>query len=116
MGGGVGDYQLSHGNTLEAVEMAHRIRDGEFARNEDISDPVEPYDLVIVGCGMAGLGAALEYSKKRGVGQTCLMLDNHPVFGGEAKENEFNVNGIPPRPIPGCQRRSSSRCSSCSVR
>lgn len=91
--GGVGDYKESHGNTPEAVANAHRIRDGEF--DALLSSPVdgEEYDLVIVGCGMAGLGAALEYMKRRNTGQTCLMLDNHPVFGGEAKENEFHVDG-----------------------
>jgi spermidine dehydrogenase len=92
--GGVGDYRLSHGNTPEAVAMAHRIRDGGFGRIDRMSGPVEEYDLVIVGGGMAALGAALEYCKKRRAGQTCLLLDNHPVFGGEAKENEFDVNGI----------------------
>ena len=92
--GGVGDYRSSHGNTPETVETAHRLRDGmlsaDFARVASIED----YDLVIVGAGIAGLGAALEYAKKRKPGQTCLMLDNHPIFGGEAKENEFDVGGV----------------------
>ena len=92
--GGVGDFRSSHGNTPEAVETAHRLRDGtlsvDFARVESIED----YDCVIVGAGIAGLGAALEYSKRRKDGQTCLMLDNHPMFGGEAKENEFDVGGV----------------------
>ena len=91
--GGVGDYRLSHGNTPEVVAAAHRLGDGEFPTDLGQFRNVEEYDLVIVGSGMAGLGAALEYLKKRKSGQTCLMLDNHPVFGGEAKENEFNVNG-----------------------
>lgn len=92
--GGVGDYRLSHGNTPEVVATAHRLRDGEFQISPNRLGRVEDYDLVIVGAGMAGLGAALEYSKKRKSGQSCLMLDNHPIFGGEAKENEFSVNGI----------------------
>lgn len=92
--GGVGDYRLSHGNTPEAVATAHRLRDGGFQTDHaDLTD-VEEYDLVIVGCGTAGLGAALEFAKRRKAGQTCLMLDNHPVFGGEAKENEFDVDGV----------------------
>lgn len=90
--GGVGDYRDSHGNTPDVVAAAHRLRDGEFPVVVDQLDSVEEYDLVIVGAGMAGLGAALEYSKKRKSGQTCLMLENHPIFGGEAKENEFQVN------------------------
>ena len=91
--GGVGDYASSHGNTPEAVETAHRLRAGAFDRLPAARGPVERYDLVIVGGGFAGLGAALEFSKKRKPGQVCLLLDNHPVFGGEAKENEFNVSG-----------------------
>jgi spermidine dehydrogenase len=92
--GGVGDYRFSHGNTPEAVETAHRLRDGGFASGVDRVESTEDHDLVIVGAGIAGLGAALEYSKKRKAGQTCLMLDNHPIFGGEAKENEFDVGGV----------------------
>ena len=92
--GGVGDYRWSHGNTPEVVETAHRLRDGEFSTGFDHVAQVEDYDLVIVGAGMAGLGAALEFAKHRRPGQTCLLLDNHPIFGGEAKENEFDVGGV----------------------
>lgn len=91
--GGVGDYRLSHGNTPEAVETAHRLRDGALPSSFEHVESVEEWDLVIVGAGIAGLGAALEYSK-RAPGKTCLMLDNHPIFGGESKENEFSVNGV----------------------
>lgn len=92
--GGVGDYRLSHGNTPEVVAAAHRLRDGEFSARLKDYDRVEEYDLVIVGGGVAGLGAALEFAKTRRPGETCLMLDNHPALGGEAKENEFDVNGV----------------------
>ena len=90
--GGVGDYAASHGNTPNVVNSAHRIRDGEFARLPDL--PIdEEVDVVIVGGGMAGLGAAWHFKKNAGSGQKCLILDNHPIFGGEAKENEFLVGG-----------------------
>jgi len=92
--GGVGDYRFSHGNTPEAVETAHRLRDRGLSSGFGRVESIEDHDLVIVGAGIAGLGAALEYSKKRRAGQTCLMLDNHPIFGGEAKENEFDVGGV----------------------
>ncbi|MDB4044138.1 hypothetical protein N9470_01500, partial [Emcibacteraceae bacterium] len=42
---------------------------------------------------MAGLGAAYEHSKTAKLDQKCLMLENHPVFGGVAKRNEFEVEG-----------------------
>jgi spermidine dehydrogenase len=90
--GGVGDYASSHGNTPEAVETAHRLRDSGFPADLDVT-PDEDYDLVIVGAGFAGLGAALEFAKRRRPGQTCLILESHPIFGGEAKENEFDVGG-----------------------
>ena len=91
--GGVGDYRSSHGNTPEAVATAHRLHQQKVLPDLASAKNVEQFNLVIVGSGMAGLGAALEFQKTRGEGQTCLLLDNHPVFGGEAKENEFNVNG-----------------------
>ena len=46
----------------------------------------------IVGGGFAGLMAAHTFNRD-GQG-TCLLLDNHPIFGGEAKENEFDVDGV----------------------
>lgn len=91
--GGVGDYRLSHGNNPELVTAAHNVRDGHFDKSPANIQSTEAYDLVIVGCGIAGLGAALEYDSHYRAGQSCLMLDNHPIFGGEAKENEFEVNG-----------------------
>ncbi|MEJ8568639.1 NAD(P)-binding protein [Elongatibacter sediminis] len=91
--GGVGDYRLSHGNSPGVVRAAHGVRDGAFADRLASVNADEDYDVVIVGAGMAGLGAALEFTKRRGDGQRCLILDNHPIFGGEAKENAFEVDG-----------------------
>ncbi len=90
--GGVGDYRLSHGNTPAAVGNAHRLRDGAYRNAFRDAADVEQYDLVIVGAGMAGLGAAYEFAKDSS-GRSCLVLDNHPIFGGEAKENEFDFGG-----------------------
>ena len=91
--GGVGPYRHSHGNSPDVVEAAHRILDRRFPVDPDRLESVEEYDLAIVGGGMAGLGAALEFSLNRREGQTCILLDNHAMIGGEAKENEFLVNG-----------------------
>ena len=90
--GGVGDYRGSHGNTPGVVDAAHRLRDGQY--DFGAATEVPDVNLVIVGAGMAGLGAALRFVETRTGGQTCLILDNHPVFGGEAKENAFDVDGI----------------------
>ena len=92
--GGIGDYASSHGNTPEVVARAHEIMQGRFddPAASAIKDP-ESYDVVIVGAGIAGLGAAFEFTKSRKANQSCLVLENHPIFGGESKRNEFEVNG-----------------------
>jgi spermidine dehydrogenase len=91
--GGVGDYRSSNGNTADVVRSAHRIRDGEYAQGlRGVSETGESYDAVIVGAGFAGMAALYEFRKARPNG-TCLVLDNHPIFGGEAKQNEFDVDG-----------------------
>ena len=92
--GGVGDYANSNGNTPAVFEAGHRIRDGEFkALPANAIDTQETFDCVIVGGGISGLAAALIFQQLGGKGKSCLVLDNHPVFGGEAKRNEFLVDG-----------------------
>ncbi len=92
--GGVGDYGNSNGNTTAVFEAGHQIRDGVFeSLPGDVIDTKEIYDCVIVGGGISGLAAALIFQKLAETGKTCLVLDNHPIFGGEAKRNEFLVDG-----------------------
>jgi len=92
--GGVGDYANSNGNTLAVLEAGHQIRDHRFeSLPASVIDTGETYDCVVVGGGISGLAAALIFKKQAGKGKTCLVLDNHPIFGGEAKRNEFLVDG-----------------------
>ena len=92
--GGVGDYAASHGNTPGAVHAAHRIRHGDFDTvRPDWVDTGEVFDTVIVGAGLAGLGAAYEFATTMPDSARCLILDDHPLFGGESKQNEFSVGG-----------------------
>ena len=92
--GGVGDYARSNGNTHEVVNAAHGgIRNQEFDKMlRAAADTAEQPDVIIIGCGIAGLSACWTYRKGKPNG-TVLMLDQHPIFGGEAKQNEFEVDG-----------------------
>ena len=92
--GGVGDYAASNGNVAGVREAAHLIRDGlTQAMMPEVEDTGEQYDMVIIGGGFSGIGAAYQFHKKYGTTKKCLILENHPVFGGEAKQNEFEVDG-----------------------
>ena len=76
------------------LQAGHKWRDG--AHSSLLADPIdtgETYDCVIVGGGISGIAAALFFQRLAGPGKSCLILENHPIFGGEAKQNEFEVDG-----------------------
>lgn len=92
--GGVGEYSRSNGNTLEVLQAGHTIRDRIYdPLPKDVIDTGESYDCVIIGGGISGLAAALFFQRQARPGMKCLVLENHPIFGGEAKQNEFLVDG-----------------------
>lgn len=92
--GGIGDYAGSHGNTPQVVRVAHEIRAGTWdAETIQAVDGGETYDLIVVGGGFSGLSAAHHHRRLHPDG-TVLLLDNHPIFGGEAKRNDFEVDGV----------------------
>lgn len=97
--GGVGEYRRSNGNTFEVMQAGHKMRDGVYdPLPADVIETGETYDCVVVGGGISGLAAALFFRRGTGQRQTgaeksCLILENHPIFGGEAKQNEFEVDG-----------------------
>jgi spermidine dehydrogenase len=90
--GGLGDYATSNGNTLEVVTAGHQMRDGVLDRLDAV-DTGETYDCVVVGGGISGLAAAVTFLQAAGPSKKVLVLENHPIFGGEAKRNEFEVDG-----------------------
>ena len=92
--GGIGDYGRSNGNTHEVVNNAHTgIRNQEFdAFLATATDTGEKFDVLVVGGGISGLSAAWTVHKQRAHSKI-LVLDQHPMFGGEAKQNEFEVDG-----------------------
>jgi spermidine dehydrogenase len=93
--GGVGDYARSNGNTKPVLDAAHRVRDRVYATlPANTIDTGEFADVIVVGGGIAGLTAAYVVAKTTGRAKTCLVLENHPIFGGGAKQNEFLVNGV----------------------
>ena len=50
-----------------------------------MNDTAETLEYVIVGGGLSGLAAALFFNREGGRDRTWLVLDNHPIFGGEAQ-------------------------------
>ena len=92
--GGVGDYASSNGNTYDVMTEGHKIRDRVFDNAPaNVIDTREEFDCVAVGGGISGLAVALFLKRESRSNRTCLVLDNHPIFGGEAKRNEFSVDG-----------------------
>jgi spermidine dehydrogenase len=93
--GGIGDYGKSNGNTHEVLNAAHaHIRNQDLdAYLDSATDTGEVFDLLVVGAGISGLSAAYTYHTQRPKSPV-LLLDQHPVFGGEAKQNEFEVDGV----------------------
>jgi spermidine dehydrogenase len=92
--GGVGEYSTSNGNTLEVMQAGHSIRYGTYdPLGKDVIDTNETYDCAVIGGGLSGLAAALFFARQTSPATRCLVLENHPIFGGEAKQNEFLVDG-----------------------
>src|SRR3984957_15834851 len=93
--GGVGDYARANGNTWPVVQAAHRLRDGGYSEAVMASArDAGQFDLVVGGGGIAGLSAAHRFRQLRGASAGILILENHAMPGGEAKQNEFDVEGI----------------------
>ncbi len=115
--GGEGDYSHANGNTHAVMTAGHGIRDAIYAGQlKGAHETGEIYDCVVVGGGISGLAAAHLYTEKTGKAKRCLVLEDHAIFGGEARRNEFIVDGqrlianqgsamfFPPMPLSSTQR------------
>ncbi|MEZ5498874.1 MAG: NAD(P)-binding protein [Steroidobacteraceae bacterium] len=75
------------------VNAAHSFRNHDFdARIRGAASTGEHFDLIVVGAGFAGVTSAYTYLKHKPDARV-LIFDNHAVFGGEARQNEFEVDG-----------------------
>jgi len=91
--GGLGDYAHSNGNVYETVNTAHALRDGYPLEAHVLTDRESAFDLIVVGGGISGLMSSYEFLKAHGGKARVLLLDNHPIFGGEAKQNDVEIDG-----------------------
>lgn len=80
----------SHPGSFEA---AHALRDSKHIDLSGTEHTGETYDLIVVGGGLSGLGAAHYYLKNVGRQAKVLVIENHDDFGGHAKRNELNYQG-----------------------
>ena len=93
--GGIGDYARANGNTWEVLARAHLIRDGQYKNLGElpVQDGGDDYDVIIVGGGPSSIGVSYHLNKQSGGAIKGLILENHPIFGGRARQNEFEVDG-----------------------
>jgi spermidine dehydrogenase len=91
---GAGDYAGANGDTYNVMQEGHRIRDGAYTRVPAAAiEDAGRFDCVVVGGGISGLAAALFFQRRTNSQCRCLVLENHSIFGGLAKENEFRFEG-----------------------
>lgn len=92
--GGVGDYAASNGDPRPVLNVGHKLAQGAYTPlPKDVHETGESFDLIVVGGGLSGLGTAYYFDKATGGRKRCLILENHPMFGGHCKQNEFVVKG-----------------------
>ncbi|HEY6331289.1 MAG TPA: FAD-dependent oxidoreductase, partial [Blastocatellia bacterium] len=70
----------------------HAVRDGRYDNPRlAAADTGEVFDLVVIGGGFSGLASAYYFTKARN--GKVLVLENHPIIGGNARRDEFTVKG-----------------------
>jgi spermidine dehydrogenase len=80
------------GNSQEAFDAGHAVRDGLYDNPDLIADDTgEFFDLIVVGGGFSGLAAAYYFNQAKEGGGKILVLENHSVIGGNARRDEFTI-------------------------
>jgi spermidine dehydrogenase len=79
------------GQNPKAMALGHRLRDSEIPA--EFLDTGESYDLIVVGAGISGLGAAFLFQEESPRPPSILILDNHDDFGGHARRNVMEHEG-----------------------
>ena len=84
--GGIGDYANSYGNTEPVVRAAHAVREGRFDKlPPETIDTGEEYDLVVVGGGFSGLGAAYEFKRSAFRPSSSFKTGTHELSGSSLR-------------------------------
>lgn len=81
------------GNDTATYEVAHALRDGAFNDVSSARDTGELHDVVIVGGGISGLTAAAAIERLAPEPLEILLLENHPLPGGAARTDLFEIDG-----------------------
>jgi spermidine dehydrogenase len=82
------------GDAAEVFSIAHKLRDGAYDDPDiEAEETGEIFDLVVIGGGLSGLAAAYYFNQAREGRSKILVLESHRMFGGNARRNEFTVNG-----------------------
>jgi spermidine dehydrogenase len=77
------------------MALGHRVRNGEFrAAPRDVVETGESHDLVVVGAGIAGLTAAYLFNEDTPGEPSILVLENADDFGGHARRNVLEGEGV----------------------
>jgi spermidine dehydrogenase len=83
------------GQDPRAMALGHRVRNGEFrAAPRDVVETGESHDLVVVGAGIAGLTAAYLFNEDAPGEPSILVLENADDFGGHARRNVLEGEGV----------------------
>jgi spermidine dehydrogenase len=86
--GPISQYVVAQGSTKEPSIVMFDTRSPATAGPNG-----EVFDIVVVGAGVSGLAAAYYVQQETGGRARVLILENHEMFGGNSRRDEFQVNG-----------------------